>query len=245
MSRINGDEATYCHVIVTSPGTDGSSNVFSWNKYWNALDDHDGPYSHTSWTSNSTIEVISRDQAADTVDFKFTDDDGFEIFRTSSDNLDQLWNSLSNWGWGFVENTNSSVNINSGNVTTRSFVSNGDALRTDRRATQSPTPHVRPTQQRAGASVNSGIVQGNMNISGLAQVTGIVQGDVNVPSGADVNVTGIVQGVVRVNGGTARLYGTIAGASISSGRLEVYGILQSPLQYSGGDVYYDPNSLIA
>ena len=96
-----------------------------------------------------------------------------------------------------------------------------------------------------GASVNSGIIGGNANVNGLAIISGIVQGDVNVPSGSDANISGIVQGTVRVSGGVARLYGTINAAEISSGRIEVYGILQSPLRYMGGDVYYAPGSIIA
>ena len=245
MSRINGDEATYCQVIVTSPGTDGSSHVFSWNKYWNALDEHEGPYSHTIWSNNSTIEVISRDNDAQTVDFKFVDDDGFEIFRTSAENLNQLWNTLSQWGWNFIESSNNSTVIKSTNTFGTTTIGQGDHQQTKHQRLVSPTPNVRPTQQRGGAQINSGIVQGDIHATGLLQVNGIVQGNVLVPPGSDVNVNGIVQGTVSVYGGTARLYGTIAAASISSGRLEVYGILQTPLQYASGEVYYDPNSLIA
>jgi hypothetical protein len=245
MNKLGDEDTTYCQVIVTSSGTDGSSHVFGWTKYWNALDEHEGPHSRTVWKPNSTIEVVSRDSGTDTVDFKFVDEDGFELFRTSTDNLNQLWNALSKWGWNFSEVSNNSVTLRAGDTSFSSSFGKVEQRPAENRKTQSPTPAVRPTQQRGGASINSGIVQGSVNVTGLSQVNGIVQGDVNVPSGADVNVNGIVQGIVRVNGGTARLYGTIAGAAISSGRIEVYGILQSPLQYSGGDVYYDPNSLIA
>ena len=245
MNKLGDEETTYCQVVVTSPGTDGSSQVFGWTKYWNALDEHEGPDSRTVWKPNSTIEIVSRDNSANTVDFKFVDEDGFELFRTSSDNMTQLWNALSKWGWNFSEASNNPVTMRSGDTGFSSSFGKVEQRQSDHKKPQSPTPAVRPTQQRGGASVNSGIVQGSVNVTGLSQVNGIVQGDVNVPSGADVNVNGIVQGIVRVNGGTARLYGTIAGAVITSGRLEVYGILQSPLQYTGGDVYYDPNSLIA
>lgn len=244
-SRLDGDEATGCQIVVTSPNSDRNSSVYCWTSYWDALEDHDGPYNHTEWKHGSTVEVVSQDHSSGTVDFNFVDDEGYESFRTSKENFDSLWNKLSEWGWAFIDKSGSSIDANSGNTHGETVVVSTTEDRKNLQGPISPTPHVRPTQQRAGASVNSGIVQGDVNVSGLSQVNGIVQGDINVPSGADVNVNGIVQGIVRVNGGTARLYGTIAGATISSGRLEVYGILQTPLKYTSGEVYYDPNSLIA
>jgi len=83
-----------------------------------------------------------------------------------------------------------------------------------------------------------------VNVTGLGRINGIIEGDLNVPSGADIDVRGIVEGRIIINGGTVRLFGTAGGATISSGRFELYGILENSLLYSGGDVYYDPNSII-
>lgn len=239
------DTEEFCQVVITAAGQNGYSNIYTWTDDWNALEDHDGPSYHTTWKPNSTVEVTHRDTASDFVYFQFQDEDGKQFFRAAQSNFDGMMSTLSQWGWSFTETTSSSVTMVSGNNNygtvnqqPQNFGSN------NRTAPVSPTPRTRPTQQRPGASVDSGIISGNVNISGLAQINGIVQGDVSVPNGADVNLNGIVQGTVRISGGTARLYGTISAASISSGRLEVYGILQTPLQYTGGDVYYDPNSII-
>lgn len=239
------DTEEFCQVVITVAGPSGYSNIYTWTDDWNALEDHDGPSYHTTWKPNSTVEVTHRDTANNFVYFQFQDEDGKQFFRAAQANFDGMMSTLSQWGWSFIETTSSSTTMVSGNNSygtvnqqPQNFGSN------NRPAPVSPTPGTRPTQQRPGASVDSGIISGNVNISGLAQINGIVQGDVSVPNGADVNLNGIVQGTVRISGGTARLYGTVSAASISAGRLEVYGILQTPLQYSGGDVYYDPNSII-
>jgi hypothetical protein len=245
MWRIEDEVESPFLVALTATDSEGLSSVSCWADFWNALIDHDGPRHRTTWLPNSNLEVIRRDTQNSRVYFKLQDDDGYESFTVNEQSFDQLVSFLTSSGWSFIETTSSSTTMVSGNNNygtvnqqPQNFGSN------NRPAPVSPTPGVRPTQQRPGASVDSGIISGNVNISGLAQINGIVQGDVSVPSGADVNLNGIVQGTVRINGGTARLYGTISAASISAGRLEIYGILQTPLQYSGGDVYYDPNSII-
>jgi hypothetical protein len=239
------DAEEFCQVVITITGSSGYSNIFTWSDDWNALEEHDGPSYHTTWKPNSTVEVTHRDTANGFVYFQFQDEDGKQYFRIAQANFDGMMSTLSQWGWSFIESTSSTVTMVSGNNNYGTISQQPQNFGSNNRpAPVSPTPGTRPTQQRPGASVDSGIISGNVNISGLAQINGIVQGDVSVPNGADVNLNGIVQGTVRISGGTARLYGTISAASISSGRLEVYGILQTPLQYSGGDVYYDPNSII-
>lgn len=245
MFSVTDDGEEFCQVVLTEATQSGLSNIYTWTDEWNALEEHDGSDFHTTWRPNSTVEVTKRDVANDAIHFHFLDVDGTQRFRASQANFDSMMTKLSTWGWSFIETTSSSTTMVSGNNNYGTVNQQPQNFGSNQRpATASPTPGVRPTQQRPGASVDSGIISGNVNISGLAQINGIVQGDVSVPSGADVNLNGIVQGTVRISGGTARLYGTISAASISAGRLEIYGILQTPLQYSGGDVYYDPNSII-
>jgi hypothetical protein len=245
LARIVDDNIEYLHVAFTGPGADGLCTINCWDEFWNGLEDHDGPTYRTTWKPDSQIQVINRDQIGDLILFKLVDEDGHETFQAQSQSFDNIKNFLLNNGWSFVETTQSSATIvgannNFGNVF--GAVNSNSIHERDR--VVSPTPHIQPTQQRPGAAVESGIISGNVNITGLAQLNGIVQGDVTVPAGSDVNLNGIVQGTVWVNGGTARLFGTISAAAISSGRLEIYGILQSPLQYNGGDVYFHPNSVI-
>jgi hypothetical protein len=245
MFSVTEEGEEFCQVVLTEAGHDGMSNIYTWTTEWNALEEHDGCEYHTTWNPNSTVEVVKRDISNDAVYFHFLDDGGKQSFRTSQANFENLLTKLTSWGWSYTETTSSSVTMVSGSNNYGTVNQQPQNFGSSQRPTPvSPTPGVRPTQQRPGASVDSGIISGNVNISGLAQINGIVQGDVSVPSGADVNLNGIVQGTVRISGGTARLYGTISAASISAGRLEIYGILQTPLQYSGGDVYYDPNSII-
>jgi hypothetical protein len=245
MFRIQDDVESPFLVAFTATDSMGLSSVSCWSDFWNALTDHDGPRYRTTCLPNANLEVIRRDSDKGKVYFKMVDDDGYESFAVNEQSFDHLVTFLTNSGWSYTETTSSSVTMVSGSNNYGTVNQQPQNFGSSQRPTPvSPTPGVRPTQQRPGASVDSGIISGNVNISGLAQINGIVQGDVSVPSGADVNLNGIVQGTVRISGGTARLYGTISAASISAGRLEIYGILQTPLQYSGGDVYYDPNSII-
>jgi hypothetical protein len=245
LARIVDDNIEYLHVAITGPGADGLCAINCWDEFWNGLEDHDGPVYRTTWKPGSQIQVVNRDQTGDLVLFKLVDEDGHETFQAQTQNFDGVKNFLLNNGWSFTETTQNSATIvgannNFGNVF---GAVNSNSIQ-ERIHALSPTPHIQPTQQRPGAAVDSGIISANVNITGLAQLNGIVQGDVTVPAGSDVNLNGIVQGTVWVNGGTARLFGTISAAAISSGRIEIYGILQSPLQYNGGDVYFHPNSIV-
>jgi hypothetical protein len=245
ITRIADDEVEPLTVVFTGMGVDNLYSVNCWDEYWNGLEDHEGPVYRTTWKTSSRIEVTERDTQNDLVSFQLIDEDGHESFRASSNAFEDIKQFLLTHGWTYVETTATSTtsvvtNSNFGRV-------HGDVninSSRERDSAISPTPHTQPTQQPPGAPVESGIISGNVNITGLAQLNGIVQGDVIVPSGSDVNLNGIVQGTVWVNGGTARLFGTISHAAISSGRIEIYGILQSPLQYNGGDVYFHPNSII-
>jgi hypothetical protein len=245
LTRIIDDEAEQLTVVFTGLGVDNLYSVTCWDEFWNGLEDHEGPVHRTTWTTSSRIEVLNRDIHNDLVSFWLVDEDGHEHFRASSNSFEEVKQFLLAQGWSYTETTESSTtSVASNNNFGRVYGEVNINTNYERSPAVSPTPHVQPTQQRPGAAVESGIISGNVNISGLAQINGIVQGDVSVPSGSDVNLNGIVQGTVWVNGGTARLFGTISAAAISSGRIEIYGILQSPLQYNGGDVYFHPNSII-
>jgi hypothetical protein len=230
----DGEEA--CHVVVTNAGQDGLSHIYTWSTEWNALEAHDGPSHHTTWKPNSTVEVTHRDASDDSVYFQFQDEDGQQDFRVSQINFEKMMSNISQWGWSYTDNTSSSITMVSGN--------NNYGTVNQHSAAASPTPGVRPTQQGPGAKELNGIIDGSVNVTGLGRINGIIEGDLNVPSGADIDVRGIVEGRIIINGGTVRLFGTAGGATISSGRFELYGILENSLLYSGGDVYYDPNSII-
>ena len=245
LTRIADDEVEPLIVVFTGMGVDDLYSVNCWDEYWNGLEDHEGPKYRTTWKTSSRFEVTNRDTQNDLVSFQLIDEDGHESFRASSNAFEEVKQFLLTHGWTYMETTaTSTTSVASNNNFGRVFGDVNINLSRNKNLTVSPTPHIQPTQQRPGAAVESGIISGNVNITGLAQLNGIVQGDVTVPGGSDVNLNGIVQGTVWVNGGTARLYGTISNAAISSGRIEIYGILQSPLQYNGGDVYFHPNSII-
>jgi len=239
------DSEEACQVVITSAGQDGQSNIFTWTTEWDAFEEHDGPSYHTTWRPNANIQVTHRDPADNSVYFQFEDEDGQQYFRISQVNFDSMMSTVSQWGWSYSETTSNSITMVSGNNNygivnqqSQNVVSNQHS------ATASPTPGVGPTQQQPGAKELNGILDGNVNVTGLGRINGIIEGDLNVPSGADIDVRGIVEGRIIINGGTVRLFGTAGGATISSGRFELYGILENSLLYSGGDVYYDPNSII-
>lgn len=245
LARIADDEIEYLHVVLTAAEDGALTTVCCWDEYWSGLEDHEGPQYRTTWKHNSALHVFQRDTQKDTVYFRLEDEDGHETFCAPSNSFDGIRNFLVQSGWTFTETIeNSTTSVGANNNFGRVFGDVNVNSSSGRTTAVSPTPHVQPTQQRPGAPIESGIISGNVNITGLAQINGIVQGDVTVPSGSDVNLNGIVQGTVWVNGGTARLFGTISAAVISSGRIEIYGILESPLHYNGGDVYFHPNSII-
>lgn len=245
IARIEEDQVEYLHVAFTSTEDGALATVCCWDEYWNGLEEYEGPRYRTTWKHNSTVHVFRRDAQNNTVYFRLGDEDGHETFCSPSHSFDGIKTFLVESGWIFSEAMeNSTTSVGANNNYGRVFGDVNINSAGGRTPAVSPTPHIQPTQQRPGAAVESGIISGNVNISGLAQINGIVQGDVTVPSGSDVNLNGIVQGTVWVNGGTARLFGTISAAAISSGRIEIYGILQSPLRYNGGDVYFHPNSII-
>ena len=247
-----GDEFDQVLMVITGPDDSGDYWTYSWTNFWGWNSDDNDLHSFYSWSS-PTVTVTARNPHTDAVEFHISDDEGQIRFQTTTEGFQWIANYASKQGIDFVDNSSAEFSSNSGSVvsTTQSISVDATAVTVDgnmprnRPTPVSPTPHVRPSTQAMGASVNSGIIGGNANVNGLAIISGIVQGDVNVPSGSDANISGIVQGTVRVSGGVARLYGTINAAEISSGRIEVYGILQSPLRYMGGDVYYAPGSIIA
>ena len=239
------DSEEACHVVVTNAGQDGLSHVYTWSTEWNALVAHDGPSHHTTWKPNSAVEVTHRDASNDSVYFQFQDDDGQQYFRVSQINFENMMSNISQWGWSYTDNTSSSITMVSGNNNYGTVNQQSqNFVPTQLSAAVSPTPGVRPTQQQPGAKELNGIIDGTVNVTGLGRINGIIEGDLNVPSGADIDVRGIVEGQIIINGGIVRLFGTAGGATISSGRFELYGILENPLLYRGGDVYYDPNSII-
>ena len=239
------DSEEACQVAITSAGEDGQSNIFTWTTEWDAFEEHGGPSHHTIWKPNSTVEVTHRDASTDSVYFQFQDEDGQQYFRISQTNFDSMMSSISQWGWSYTDKTSSSITMVSGNNNYGTVNQQTSNLSLNNQSSLiSPTPNIGPTQQQPGAKELNGIINGSVNVTGLGRINGIIEGDLNVPSGADIDVRGIVEGRIIINGGTVRLFGTAGGATLSSGRFELYGILENPLLYRGGDVYYDPNSII-
>jgi hypothetical protein len=238
------DSEEACQVVITSAGQDGQSNIFTWTTEWDAFEEHDGPSYHTTWRPNANIQVTHRDPADNSVYFQFEDEDGQQYFRISQVNFDSMMSTVSQWGWSYSETTSNSTTMVSGNNNYGTVNQQTSNLGLNNQSSlSSPTPNIGPTQQQPGAKELNGIINGNVNVTGLGRINGIIEGDLNVPSGADIDVRGIVEGRIIINGGTVRLFGTAGGATISSGRFELYGILENSLLYSGGDVYYDPNSI--
>ena len=218
--------------VVTSKMSNDHSEIFCWETFWNALETHDGPIMRTTWAPDSQIIIDRREENLNEVEFRVVDEGGHLTFVATLSDWDNVLHQL------FIDHE---WEILDESILQESKVQQPQARGA---SAQSPTPNVRPTQQRSGADELNGILSGNVNVTGLGRINGIIEGDLLVPPGADVDVRGIVEGRIVVNGGTVRLFGTASGATMSSGRFELYGILSSPLQYSGGDVYYDPNSII-
>ena len=218
--------------VVTSKMSNGDTEIFCWESFWNALEAHDGPIMRTTWAPDTRIILDRREEQLNEVQFRIQDEGGQLTFiATPSDWDNVLCQLFIDHEWEILDES----------ILQESKVQQLQARGT---STQSPTPNVQPTQQRPGANEINGILDGNVNVTGLGRINGIIEGDLLVPPGADVDVRGIVEGRIVVSGGTVRLFGTASGATMSTGRFELYGILSSPLQYSGGDVYYDPNSII-
>lgn len=221
-------------VVFTTANTESKNSTYIWRRWWHPLENESDMLTRVSWVAP---EVELLEQSADFAVFEVSDNEGSMSFRMHPASFDAFVQEVTRFGFAYRDGT---TRISQGN---QNVVQNATAFSGN--VATSPTPNATPSVQPAGAQHNSGIVQGNVNVNGLAILSGIVQGDVNVPRGADVDITGIVQGMVRIHGGTARLKGTVAAAQISSGKIEVYGILQSPLHYEGGEVYYHPGSIIA
>ena len=245
MLRIEDEIESPFLVAFTATDADGLTSISCWSDFWNALSDHNGPKHRTTWMANSHVEVIRRDNDSRKVYFKLQDDDGFESFAVHEQSFDQLISFLTTSGWSLTETANGSVTMVSGNNNYGTVNQQTSNLSLNNQSSLiSPTPNIGPTQQQPGAKELNGIINGSVNVTGLGRINGIIEGDLNVPSGADIDVRGIVEGRIIINGGTVRLFGTAGGATISSGRFELYGILENSLLHSGGDVYYDPNSII-
>jgi len=218
-------------VVLTSANSNAVHTIYIWRRWWHPVEQESDMLTRVKWESPS-IEVL--ELGDEFAVFDIADGEGSMTFRIRLESLPDL--SAVSQRMGFIYRESFS---------TKMAPSDSGPSSPHQKTVPTSWRDSQSTIQPAGAAHHSGIIQESITVTGLAVLSGIVQGDVNVPAGSDVNITGIVQGTVRVDGGIARIYGTAAAAQILSGKIEIYGILQSPLRYLSGEVYQHPNSIIA
>lgn len=228
MDVLDDDKWEGRFVVLTSANAEALHSTCIWRRWWHPIEREDEMLTRVQWES-PCVELLEVDN--EFAVFDILDGEGSITFRIRAETFPQFNDAAQRMGFTYRDSRSSEQ----------------QSIEAGQNPMGSPgaAPLPQPTVQPAGAPHHNGIVQGNVNVTGLAVLAGIVQGDVNVPVGSDVDITGIVQGTVRVDGGIARIHGTAAAAVITSGKIEIYGILQSPLTFLGGEVYRHPSSIVA
>lgn len=202
------------YVVLSGENEDGLHTTVAWDRWWSVFEAWENSFTLFTW-EEPTLREMGREDGK--VVFELADSGGAITLRIPANTYEMM-----------IEE----------------FASVHGFTLLDEEDSEEQDQDTGPTAQPAGAVVHNDMIVGNVNVSGSVVLNGMVTGDVLVPGGADVDIRGMVTGTVRVSGGTARLYGMIAAAEITAGRIEVYGRLQSRLRHNGGEVFFHPDSIM-